>query len=157
MMSKTKRPGKATFMVFTRKHLLMFVGITLLLLAAAIYFNREEITSVSGKVGGERVIHMVSGEFKSKLPDDKEIGAYRWDPGTIFVGKGEKIKLSIYGVNGESHPFFIEGLNVKGEVKKGKETIVSFKADKEGIYRIICINHSDIAHNGPMIGYIVVD
>jgi heme/copper-type cytochrome/quinol oxidase subunit 2 len=60
-------------------------------------------------------------------------------------------------VNGDSHPFIIEGLNVKGEVKKGKETVVSFTAQKEGIYRIICTTHSDIAHNGPMVGYIVVN
>lgn len=51
----------------------------------------------------------------------------------------------------------IEGLNVKGEVKKGEETVVSFRADEAGIYRIVCLTHPDIAHNGPMIGYLVVD
>ncbi|WP_420819427.1 cupredoxin domain-containing protein [Paenibacillus thalictri] len=115
------------------------------------------IKAATGAAGEPRTIQLVTGEFKSTTADGKNIEAYRWDPGTIYVKKGEKINLSIYGVNGDSHPFVIEGLNVKGEVKKGKETIVSFKADKEGVYRIICLTHPDIAHNGPMVGYIVVD
>jgi plastocyanin len=44
-----------------------------------------------------------------------------------------------------------------GVVKKGKETIFTARFDKEGIYRLICLTHGDIEHNGPMIAYIVVD
>ncbi|GIP41160.1 hypothetical protein J31TS4_44400 [Paenibacillus sp. J31TS4] len=104
-----------------------------------------------------RTIHMVTGEFKTTGTDGKEIEAYRWDPGTIYMKKGETVQISIYGVNGASHPFYIEGTSIKGEVKKGKETLIPFKADKEGIYRLICMTHPDIAHSGPMIAYIVVD
>lgn len=105
----------------------------------------------------EFVIHMVTGEFKAKTKDGKEIEAYRWDPGTIFVPKGKEVTLSIYGVNGELHPFYIEGTSIKGNVKKGEETRVKVKFDKEGIYRIVCTAHETIEQNGPMIGYIVVD
>ncbi|WP_411830200.1 MULTISPECIES: cupredoxin domain-containing protein [Paenibacillus] len=105
----------------------------------------------------ERTIQLVVGEFKSTTKEGKTIEAYRWDPGTVIVRKGEKIKLSIYGVNGESHPFLIEGLNISGEVQKGKETVVHFTANQEGTYRLICMTHADVAHGGPMIGYIVVD
>ncbi|TDF94199.1 hypothetical protein E1757_24665 [Paenibacillus piri] len=104
-----------------------------------------------------RTISIVTTEFKSTGPDGKPIEVYRWDPGTIHVKPGELIHLSIFGVNGASHPFVIEGLNIKDEVKKGKETIVTFKAEKTGTYRIICQTHPDLAHNGPMVGYIVVD
>jgi plastocyanin len=107
--------------------------------------------------GPARTIHMVTGEFKTTGADGKPIEAYRWDPGTIYVKKGETINLSIYGVNGTSHPFVIDGLNVRGEVKKGKDTVVTFRADQPGTYRIVCLTHPDIAHNGPMVGYIVVD
>lgn len=113
-------------------------------------------TKQPGQAGQARTIQLVTGEFKSTSPDGKQIEAYRWDPGTIYVKQGEKINLSIYGVNGESHPFIIEGLNIKGEVKKGKETVVSFQANKPGIYRIVCLTHPDIIHQGPMVGYIVV-
>ncbi|MCI3923091.1 cupredoxin domain-containing protein [Paenibacillus sp. TRM 82003] len=106
---------------------------------------------------GERVIHMVTGEFSATTKDGKKIEAYRWDPGTVFVNKGENVKLKLYGVNGENHPFLIEGLNIQGVVKKGEETVVNFHASKEGIYRIICLTHPDAANEGPMIGYIVVD
>jgi plastocyanin len=144
--------------VLKRNHMLLAVAAALVVIAALGYFGREWVHSAAGvPAGEERVVHMVTGEFKTTTPDGKEIEAYRFSPGTVFVQKGERVKLSIYGVNGESHPFIIEGLGVKGEVKKGQETTVSFVANKEGIYRIICLTHPDMAHNGPMIGYIVVD
>jgi heme/copper-type cytochrome/quinol oxidase subunit 2 len=130
-----------------------------LLLAIAVtglYLKHAESQAASAGIGGERTVHLVTAEFTTTMPDGKQIEAYRWDPGTVVVKKGEKINLSIYGVNGAAHSFFIEGMNVKGEVKKGKETVVSFTPMKEGTYRIICTDHPDIAHNGPMIGYIVV-
>nr|WP_260471989.1 cupredoxin domain-containing protein [Bacillus sp. HMF5848] len=104
-----------------------------------------------------RVINLVTGEFKSKTSDGKEIEAYRWDPGTIFVGEGEPVQISIFGVNGDQHPFYIEGTDIEGVVKKGQETIIDVTFDKEGIYRLICKTHPDINSNGPMIAYIVVD
>lgn len=144
--------------VLGRNKLLLAVGIFLLAAAYLLYVRQEQAASVTGTAAaGERTIHMVTGEFKSTLPDGKEIEAYRWDPGTIVVRKGEKVKLSITGVNGASHPFMIEGLGIKGEVKKGEETVVSFQADKPGVYRLICLTHPDFAHSGPMIGYIVVN
>lgn len=144
--------------MFIRRGQIVLGGFLLFAIAVTgLYLKHSESKSASAGIGGERTIHMVTGEFKTTLPDGKEIEAYRWDPGTIAVKKGEKINLSIFGVNGASHKFFIEGLNVKSEVKKGKETIVSFTAMKEGTYRIICTDHPDIAHSGPMIGYIVVE
>ncbi|CAG7646211.1 cupredoxin domain-containing protein [Paenibacillus allorhizosphaerae] len=148
-------------LVVSKKRLrLLKIGLAALLFTAAalIYISRDEVReTLSPNPGQARTIHLVTGEFKSTGPDGKEIEAYRWDPGTVYVKKGENIRLSIYGVNGASHPFIIDGLNIKGEVKKGQETIVSFRADKPGIYRIICLTHPDIAHHGPMVGYLVVD
>ena len=143
----------AKLVVIGRKHMRwakLIGGIALLACAAMLLWRVDEVRPAmsSSDSGKERTIHLVTGEFKSTGPDGQEIEAYRWDPGTIYVKKGERIKLSIFG---------IDGLNVKGEVKKGQETVVSFKADKPGIYRIICLTHPDIAHHGPMIGYIVVD
>lgn len=120
-------------------------------------WERERSVSADAMPVGERVFHMVTGEFSATMPDGQEVEAYRWDPGTIFVNKGENVQLRILGVNGASHPFIIEGLGIEGIVKKGEETIVNFHASKEGIYRIICTTHPDAANNGPMIGYIVVD
>jgi len=140
-----------------RRHLVIGAVLAALIVAASAYLRWGAAEAVSGAAGGTRTIHMVTGEFKTTTAEGKEIEAYRWDPGTIFVNRGERVRLSIYGVNGASHPFYIEGLNVRGEVVKGKETTVTFTANKEGTYRIICLSHTDIANSGPMIGYIVVD
>ncbi|MCA1053948.1 cupredoxin domain-containing protein [Rossellomorea aquimaris] len=102
-------------------------------------------------------IELVTGEFKTKTADGKEIESYRWDPGTIVVEKDKKVQLVIHGVNGDAHPFHIEGTNIKGTVKKGKATVVNVTFTKEGTYRLICETHATMENNGPMIAYIVVD
>nr|WP_233531483.1 cupredoxin domain-containing protein [Paenibacillus alkalitolerans] len=122
-----------------------------------VLWERSQAVPADAMPVSERVIHMVTGEFKTITKDGEELEAYRWDPGTVFVNKGENVKLVLLGVNGENHPFVIEGLNIQGSVTKGKETIVNFHASKEGIFRIICLAHPDASNNGPMIGYIVVD
>ncbi len=144
--------------VVEKKQLIGFTAFGLLVLSAIFIFSAKDKAVPANVAPGQqaRVIHMVTGEFKSETEDGKTIEAYRWDPGTVIVHEGELVKLSIFGVNGDSHPFVIEGLNVKGEVKKGKVTEVTFTASKKGIYRLICLAHPDIAHGGPMIGYIVV-
>jgi nitrosocyanin len=154
---KPNRRASVRLFVFKKKHLLIGLGVLILATAYALYARQEQTASVTGTALETRTIHMVTGEFKATMPDGKQLEAYRWDPGTVFVRKGEKVKLSISGINGVSHPFMIEGLGLNGEVKQGAEAVVSFKADKPGIFRIICLTHPDAAHNGPMIGYIVVN
>lgn len=106
--------------------------------------------------GEARILHMITGEFKTTLEDGKELETYLFHPGTVYAHDGEQVELRIRGVNGKQHDFVIEGLNKSGTIKKNEETVVTFTA-KEGIYRIVCLTHADAAHEGPMIGYIVVD
>lgn len=149
----------ARVIMVKRKSLHFMAAATFLLAGCLAYYGWKGngTEPVGGLPEGDRVIHMVTSEFKSTTADGKEIEAYRWDPGTVVVEKDEKVKLVLYGVNGESHPFYIEGTTIKGEIRKGKETVVNFQAAKEGTYRIICLTHMDKDHGGPMIGYIVVD
>jgi heme/copper-type cytochrome/quinol oxidase subunit 2 len=104
----------------------------------------------------ELTIHMTTVEFKTTTDDGREIEAYRWDPGTIFVPKNQVVKLNIYGVNGHEHPFHIEGTDIEGTVKKGESTTVDLHFTESGIYRLICSTHLGHEESGPMIGYIVV-
>jgi len=144
--------------VVVRKWQLLALAVGICVVAATtLFWERGGSVTADAMPVGERVIHMVTGEYKTTTKDGKEIEAYRWDPGTVFVNKGENVKLKILGVNGEHHPFIIEGMNIQGVVKKGEETTVTFHASKEGIYRIICFTHPDAVNNGPMIGYIVID
>lgn len=151
-------------LIVNKRKLYISVLALALLLAAIIYLfkgdknaaDMEVFLASAAQESNVRTIHMVTGEFKSTLQDGTEIESYIWHPGTIPVRKGEQVNLKIYGVNGAQHNFIIEGINVKGTVNKGEETTVSFKADKEGIYRIICTDHPIHEHRGPMIAYIVV-
>lgn len=147
-------------MVYFRKRwILSFVLVLVLAFAGWKWFEPIAVPTTGQITNTEKhyTIQMVTGEFAAKTEDGKEIEAYRWDPGTIVVPKGEEVTISIYGVNGKEHPFIIEGTDYKGTVQKGKETILNVKFDEEGTYRLICLTHSSIEKNGPMIGYIVVD
>ncbi|MDG5786020.1 hypothetical protein QA612_00860 [Evansella sp. AB-P1] len=151
------------FLVLKKKTILGFFVLGLALVSVWVSSNvfLKDVPAMTAEgeqnKGDVREIHMITTEFKTTTKDGKEIESYRWDPGTIFMEAGEKVDLIIYGVNGEEHPFIIEGTNIQGTVKKGEETKVSLQFEKEGVYRLICPKHADKDHNGPMIAYIVVD
>ena len=127
------------FVVFKKETLLFFLAIGVVLVSLSAWFILK---------AGDTAVFNQQG---------KEMEVYRWDPGTVFLEKDEKVRLFINGINGEEHPFYIEGTKIKGNVKKGEETVVPLQFEKEGTYRLICEVHSDRTNNGPMIGYIVVD
>jgi plastocyanin len=146
--------------IFIEKRWLFLLPVLLFIGLTGWYLAQPVTMTTSGQVTGSEnsfTFQMVTGEFSASTEDGKEIEAYRWDPGIIVVPKGQDITISIYGVNGKEHPFYIEGTDYKGTVQKGKETILKARFDQEGTYRLICLAHSTIEKNGPMIGYIVVD
>lgn len=147
------------FFVFKRRTLYFWGFVFFIAIIGTLWLTLkpDATTAIGGQSEETREIHMVTGEFKSATDDGKEIEAYRWDPGTIFLKKGEKVHLKILGINGKEHPFIIEGTDIKGVVKKGEETEVPLQFDKKGTYRLICLIHPSAEHNGPMIAYIVVD
>jgi len=148
------------FLVVKKETFLFFLTVGIMLAAISAWFMLKAGDAAvfnqqsNGKV---REIHMVTAEVKSTMKNGKEIEAYRWDPGTIILQKGEKVKLYISGINGQDHPFYIEGTNIKGDVKKGEETVVPLQFEQAGTYRLICESHEDRKHNGPMIADIVVN
>lgn len=93
------------------------------------------------------------GGYILKAPKDGkwETSTYRWEPGTIVVYQGDDVELQIWGVNGADHPGRIEGYDKAFSVKRGQLTTVSFRADKPGVFRILC----DV-HNPSMTGTLVV-
>ncbi|MCM3595736.1 cupredoxin domain-containing protein [Metabacillus idriensis] len=146
--------------VLIKKKWILFGAALFALIGIGIWYYFSPIASPTLKIennSGNLEINMVTGEFKSKTDDGKEIEAYRWDPGTIYVPEGKQVTLTIHGVNGSEHPFRIEGTDITGTVKKGTKTVIPLKFDKEGIYRLICDTHSHHGQGVPMIAYIVVD
>jgi len=160
-LGQVKKGGKPMrFYIIKRQYLLLAIILAVVAVSASLwYFQTPEAETVSTLDEGktEREIHLVTGEFKTVTDSGKEIESYRWDPGVIFLEKGEKVALKIYGINGMEHPFEIEGTNIKGTVKKGEETTVPLEFNKDGVYRLVCQIHQDKDNNGPMIAYIVVD
>ncbi|WP_307335763.1 cupredoxin domain-containing protein [Metabacillus malikii] len=139
------------------KKWLVFIVIVLILSSSFLYYYMERSTTTFSETDEVSTLeyHMVTGEFSTTTKDGEKIEAYRFDPGTIIVPKGEKVTLHIFGVNGEEHPFYIEGADIRGIVKKGEETTVPLYFKEEGTYKLICDAHSQ---NGTkMIAYIVVD
>ncbi|MED3625557.1 cupredoxin domain-containing protein [Neobacillus thermocopriae] len=148
------------FLVFKKETFLFFLAAGIMLASVSAWFMlKAGDAAVFNQESSENIreIHMVTVEYKSKKKNGEEIEVYRWDPGTINIHKGEKVRLYISGINGEEHPFFIEGTDIKGTVKKGEETVVPLQINKKGTYRLICEVHSNREHNGPMIADIIVN
>ncbi|CAG9610213.1 cupredoxin domain-containing protein [Pseudoneobacillus rhizosphaerae] len=147
-------------LIIRKRSIILFFIISLTVLSASVWFfmKSPDVPAINANTTNNvRDIHLVTGEFKTKTSSGKVIEAYRWDPASIFLEKEERVNLIIYGVNGAEHPFYIEGTDIKGTVKKGEETVIPLQFDKEGTYRLICLTHPDKNHNGPMIAYINVD
>ena len=94
------------------------------------------------------------GGYVLEGPDDKgswTVETYRWLPSEITVVEGDKVTLEILGVNGALHPSRIEGYDLKFDVKRGQLTTVTFRADKPGIFKVVC----DV-HGPAMTGSLIV-
>lgn len=142
--------------IINKKHVKLFVFALLIILLAAVYLSWDQTRTVSTAPAKVQTIQLVTGEFSSTTDSGKKLEVYRWDPGSFSLRKGEPVELRISGVNGSSHPFVIEGLGIKGEVKKGQTTVVRFTPEQAGTYPIICLVHTDMNNGGPMVGYIEV-
>ncbi|WP_274652573.1 cupredoxin domain-containing protein [Paenibacillus humicola] len=143
--------------VISKKQIRLFAVLLLVLICAAAYLKwNKSFAAVMGVPGQTKVIQLVTGEFETRTSDGKNLEAYRWDPGTVIVNQGDEVELRISGISGDTHPFVIEGLGVKGQVTKGQVTVVRFTAERKGTYPIVCQTHDTMDHGGPMVGYIVV-
>ncbi|HZH60776.1 MAG TPA: cupredoxin domain-containing protein [Metabacillus sp.] len=144
--------------VFIRKKWLFFVVAAILMGSLYFFTNKAAPTFQSSQRSNHDMsFNMITAEFSTTTADGKKIEAYRWDPGTIVIPKNQDVTLEIFGVNGDEHPFYIEGTNIKGTVKKGEETVIPLHFKEEGTYRLICDTHSHEGHSVPMVAYIVVD
>ena len=75
-----------------------------------------------------------------------EVSTYRFMPSQILVNHGDDVTLEYVGINGDVHPGVIEGYNIRFVVKRGQVTTVNFKADKAGVFRILCDVHHPTMH-----------
>jgi len=73
----------------------------------------------------------------------------------IHIKKGSTVKIVIVNGDGIEHDFTIPDLNIHAEhiSKKGEETSVVFKADKEGIFTYYCSipGHRELGMEGKIV------
>lgn len=80
-----------------------------------------------------------------------EVSAYVWQPNQITVNEGDEVTLEFIGINGTEHPTKIAGYDKSLVLKRGHVVRIDLKADKVGVFPIICGTH------GPsMVGELIV-
>ncbi len=143
--------------ILSRKKIQFYTVIAAVVILAGAYIGWQQSKPALAPAGeNTQVLQLVTGEFSAMLDNGKKIEAYQFSPSSVYAKRGQPVELRISGVNGQSHPFVIEGLNITGEVHKGKTTIVRFTPKEAGIYPIICQTHAEPTSSGPMVGYLVV-
>ncbi|WP_123039331.1 cupredoxin domain-containing protein [Cohnella candidum] len=150
--------SKVVFIERRKMQLYAFLAVAVILAGAYVGWQQSKPAAATAPAASDQkqVFQLVTGEFKATSDNGKELESYRWDPGTVVVKKNQPVELRITGINGQSHPFVIEGLNISGEVHKGKTTTIRFTPTAAGIYPIVCQTHDVPQNGGPMVGYIVV-
>lgn len=71
-----------------------------------------------------------------------EVSAYLWMPSQIVVNEGDEVTLEFVGINGASHPTEIKGMDKTFTLQRGHVTRIEFKADRPGVYPVICHTHA---------------
>ncbi len=103
----------------------MLIAIVVFALSASAFAEKRQITLVNYETDGVK----------------------QWLPGTIIVKKGDDVEITlINNVPSGVHGFFIPEFGVKKDVKKGVKEVVTFKAEKEGLFAMKC--HLHPAHVG---------
>ena len=67
--------------------------------------------------------------------------AYRFDAATLVAYQGERVRLRIFGVNGDAHEISVPKAGKELVVRRGRLTTVRFPAKRLGTYRIVCTTH----------------
>lgn len=84
---------------------------------------------------------------------------YRWEPDTVVVKKGEKIKFLITS-DDVSHGFELEGIVIPGwdpekAITKDDKIILEVTAEDAGVWDIVCTIYCGPGHTGMKGKYIV--
>ncbi|MFC5468618.1 cupredoxin domain-containing protein [Cohnella suwonensis] len=144
--------------ILNRKKIQLYAVIAAVVILAGAYIGWQQTKTTAANVSSDapQVLQMVTGEFTAML-DGKKIESYQFAPSSVYAKKGQPVELRISGVNGQSHPFVIEGQGIKGTINKGKTTVVRFTPKEAGVFAIVCQTHADPKDGGPMVGYLIVD
>src|SRR5579872_3596473 len=80
---------------------------------------------------------------------------YEFDPSTITVKNGEKVRLFITAID-RDHGIKIQGYDINQVLKKGSTATIEFTADKAGTFEFKCSVYCGMGHR-KMKGKLVVE
>jgi cytochrome c oxidase subunit 2 len=80
---------------------------------------------------------------------------YQFDPNTLTVKKGEKVRLVITALD-RDHGFKLEAFEINQKLKKRDPATIEFTADKAGTFPFQCSEFCGLGH-GKMKGKLVVE
>jgi plastocyanin len=87
-----------------------------------------------------------------------QIERYTFDPGVIVVNKGDTVALRIHTLKGSQHVVEIPDFGVPSTpIARGEEKVLTFVADKAGVFPLRCTIHHNSQTEGPMVGYLYVN
>ena len=92
-----------------------------------------------------------SGVHEIKMTAKK----YQFDPNTITVKKGEKVRLVITALD-RDHGFKLDAYDINQKLKKGDPATIEFTADKAGTFPFQCSDFCGLGH-GKMKGKLIVE
>ena len=104
--------------------------------------------------GNEDVEEMVVVESEV-VEIDMTAKQWEFEPGTVTVKEGQKVKLNIKSVD-VTHGFALPDFGVSQRLEPGKTEIVEFTADKKGTYTFFCNVACGSGHQS-MKGTLVVE
>lgn len=107
-------------------------------------------TSPLPKGGGYERFEPGNAELAGQPAGTWAIETYRFDTGVVAACKGERVVLKIFGVNAKEHHITIPDFDKDFTVLRGQLATSVFKADKVGIFPIICITHQP-AHRAELV------
>lgn len=88
-----------------------------------------------------------SGEADKKTPPTWEVSSYIFSPSFATVRQGDRVRLSVFLVNGDAHEVFVTAPDgsvpvIKRTWNRGREYQVEFVAEKVGTYQLTCSTHA---------------
>lgn len=86
------------------------------------------------------------GEVDKDNPGKWQVSSYLFVPDFVTIKQGDKVKLTIFVVNGNGHDVVLtdpDGRVVMESTtwRRGREYKVEFKTKKAGSYRLTCMSH----------------
>lgn len=123
--------------------------------------DAEEMIVEDGSESGEPITlppeegSLVHGIEPEVVEIDMTARQWEFEPGTVTVKEGQKVKLNIKSVD-VTHGFALPDFGVSQRLEPGKTEIVEFTADKKGTFTFFCSVACGSGHQS-MKGTLVVE